>query len=165
MPERRRLRDLRPTGGLRILRLVGFALAMGLAATAGIALMFATHVITGYAEQDVHYTIKETNFGPWVIAIAMVLVLWWGARGRLLRTVLVTPLVTVGTFIAGLWVVIGHLLMRTTSNAAEATTLVCFISLFLLAPAMFILEWIVVVLERKKLEREDPVFPTARVVR
>lgn len=147
-----------------MLRRIGIGLGILLAAITTLALPFATHV-TEYAYDETHHTISETSFGPWLISLAIAAALVGAYRGRLIRTVIVTPLVSVGAFFGFLWVALAHLLTRTFSNGAEDVTLICLFLLFWLGPALFILEWFVVVLERNKLEREDPQFPTARVVR
>lgn len=152
---------MEPTGGLFVLRAVALALLFVLPLIAAIAMPFGQHRLY---EHNTHATLPE-NGASFAIAIMVMIAVVWMWRGRLLRTVIMAPIAGGVGFVGGAIVVVNHLLASVDSNGAEILAIVCLLFTLIAGGVVFIVQWIVSVAERRKLEREDPVFPTARVVR
>jgi hypothetical protein len=167
---RRRLRDITPTGGFRIVRLIAFGIATACAVVVVVTLPFATHQVRHFKsdtfEPRVHELLSETLFIPMIVALGLLLALVWTARGRLLRTVLMAPVISAVSLCTFVGVAIQHLFSYARGNLAENATYLGLLGVFFGGGVIFVLEWIVVIGERRKLETTvDPVFPSARVVR
>jgi hypothetical protein len=164
MQERRRLRDIAPTGWRQDLRLAGFLIAHLLAALTAVALPFGSHDVSHRVANDweTHATLPEHAYLPLVVALLVLAGCRWAMQGKLLRTVLLMPLISLVSFITFALLLGTHLLLIVRSNAAETAALSGFGLLSFVPWIIFIVEWIAVIWERKHLEAADPVFPTAR---
>jgi hypothetical protein len=145
-----------------------FGLALASALIATFALPFAEHEVEFPRYPDkidrVDHLLTETSLVPLVVTILIVLGLVWAARGRLIRAVLLGPVVSFTALCTMIGMAIQHLFSRAVPNLAETTSYLALFAVFVLGAVIFVVEWIVVVAERRHLEADDPVFPTARQV-
>lgn len=168
---RRRLRDLSLTGlrqRFRAIVLASLAIAAGLSAL-GFALG-RERARSGWSDEpdrlwgEWHSFAAETAFIP-VLAPALVLAAaLWARRGRLPRGVAAAIVGLVNNVALLACSIDAHLFDDVESDPAMVLAAVAQIVIFVSAAVLLVGEPVVYVGERRKLEAQDPVFPTARVV-
>ena len=167
--KRRRLRDIELTGTSRSLRRGSLIVVIALAATNVVLYLVERHRdASSWSDHpqwgDAHSLVGESYFLPVLGPLLVLVTALWARRGF--------PRALLPAFLAGanLIVVIGawiaNHLFDTTRGTTAITTLATLATLALAAAGLWllVLEIVVQFRARKRLERDDPVFPTARVV-
>jgi hypothetical protein len=166
---RRRLRDIELTGTSRSLRRGSLIVVIALAATNMVLYLLEQHRdASSWSDHpswgDPHSLIGESYFLPVLGPLLVLLAALWARRGfprALLPAVLAGANLIV---VVGCW--LANHLFDTTEGTTPITTLATLATLALAATGLwlFVLEIVLPIRARSKLEREAPVFPAARVV-
>ncbi|MBL0215094.1 MAG: hypothetical protein IPQ07_14550 [Myxococcales bacterium] len=160
---RRSLVDVELTGKRATVRRVTFMGLLVLAVVGAVALLGERHR-TDYSEW--HSTFGETSGVPLLVSAAMLGLLGLAVRASSVITGVVAGMVTtIGAIVNLGALVIVHLINHTEHNAAGGIAAGVMLGLAPLGLIAMIIELVVRVQERKKLEASDPEFPAARVVR
>jgi len=170
LQQRRQLRDLSLTPGARKVRAGLLALLGILHAAATLGFVLGSHRVGKLLEDppgfgEPHSFAIEAYLVPALAPALVAITAWWALRGGFGRGLLASVLAAVTSF--GLliaWLAV-HLFASTLSDRAEQAALACLLLAMPLGLVTLIVEPILYVRARRALEREDPVFPTARVVR
>lgn len=143
---------------MRLLILVG---AASLAAICLLALPFEEHVVSYERTETI---LGETDGVPFGIVVLVLVAAIWAIGGGFPRGAVAGVAIGGGGFFAAVTIAAQHILSDPIYNLAGELAFVSLLGLLVLGAGMVIVEPVLQVLERRRLEASDPVFPTARVV-
>lgn len=174
LPERRRLRDVELTGAAHKVYQATHVAIIGFAVATALLYVFERHhedlhsnwgARSSYAEWGpAHSLAGEFHYIPIIAPLILAAVAVWSRRGFPRGLVTQFLILVHAVLIVGAWLST-HLFDYTEpANAAASVIPYVVLALTALWPWLFVIEIVLPIRERRRLERQDPVFATARVV-
>ena len=155
---RRRLVDVGLTGWRRVVHRWVLNVEVGLATAFLLAVPFARAT-------PAEHLLDDTLGIPVLFVAAVLIVAWWARRGGFGRGLAAGLVGSMSGLAAAVVLSVAHVFdVQDADNAAAVIAELCLPGLFFYGPVVCVTDVVLHLLERRRLEATDPVFPTARVV-